>query len=215
MSLDIPYATHHHTLNSARDVRRMKHWQTVAYWLSRGLGYFLRQSSRLELDISMLSRDMGYVIASTHRSSLDPFIISGQFMRREWNAITPMRFFVHPGLWHNPLRRWIMIALGCFTTKEFKDYPFGLEFAYDCLDRGQSLFIFPEGKRTPTRLEARRGVGELAQNPKVMVIPVHIEWRRGVLGTRTFRLAIGQPFNGAGLSAEAIMDRVYALELEG
>jgi 1-acyl-sn-glycerol-3-phosphate acyltransferase len=73
--------------------------------------------------------------------------------------------------------------------------------------------IFPEGRRT-VRGEGKvyRGVEELAHShPHAMVVPVHIEWRVRWKYIRSFRIAIGAPFDASQLTAQDIMDRIYAL----
>lgn len=196
-------------LNRPADIRRIKRWQMAAYWASRLLGRFLRLSGRIDLPTT-LRDDVTYLIASTHQSQLDPFIVCGQLPPKLWRQLYPVRYMVHPGLWRRKLKRTIMINLGCFTTKPFGNYPHGLEFATSCLNQNETVFIFPEGKRTTVRLPARRGVSELAQNPKVQIIPIRVQWDKRPI-FRTFDVVIGKPFSGVGLSADEILDRIYAL----
>jgi len=73
---------------------------------------------------------------------------------------------------------------GIFASFFFNAYPFGetigtdksLEFTGEMLDRGRSILIFPEGKRTLDGKisEFKPGVGFLAVNMGVPVVPVKI-----------------------------------------
>jgi hypothetical protein len=42
-----------------------------------------------------------------------------------------------------------------------------------------------------------------------MVIPAHIEWTKCWFGY-TFKLGIGKPFDASAMTAQEILDRVYA-----
>jgi hypothetical protein len=46
-----------------------------------------------------------------------------------------------------------------------------------------------------------------------MVVPVRINWTVRWKIFRSFRIHIGAPFDGTGLTAQEILERIYALPL--
>jgi 1-acyl-sn-glycerol-3-phosphate acyltransferase len=188
--------------------------QRIGYWLSRWLGHALVIKSRSELTAADIKPRIHYVLAANHQSRIDPFIISGQIPFGTYKKLGTFRYFAMNGLFKNALLRPFVVAFGCFPTKPHPRYQHGLEYSTKLLHQGRSLLIFPEARRTIRgESTARPGVMKLAHEPNTMIIPAHIEWqRRGLLG-RQFRLTVGQPFSGSGLSADEIMDCIYALKV--
>lgn len=152
-----------------------------------------------------------YVVVANHQSIADTFIICGQFPFGVWRHMGTLRYFAANGLMVPGLRTLIM-ALGCFPARMTPRWPSGLEYGLKQLSMGRTVFIFPEGRRTIRgHSRARGGVEVLAHSHQAMVVPAHIEWeRRGRFGRR-FRIGIGKPFDGTHLTAQEILDRVYAV----
>lgn len=191
-------------------VRRIKLCQELAIRPSRWLVKRRCRQLNVRLTVDDLAPGRSYVIAANHQSRLDPFMITAALPLPLWNRLIPFRFFAHNGLFWPPLRQ-ILLGLGCFPARSHSRYPSGLEFAAGAMKLGETVFIFPEGTRSrPGQRPARRGVAALAEMPGVMIIPAHVNWYRGGW-RRRFDLTIGSPFSAAGLSAEAIMERIYSL----
>jgi 1-acyl-sn-glycerol-3-phosphate acyltransferase len=151
------------------------------------------------------------VFAANHQSQLDHFLILACLPFGMFWQLTPMRFFAHNGLFKSPLTKLGIMLGGSFPTRAYKNYLFGLEGARQLMGRGQHLFIFPEGKRSPyDTVPAKSGVAELARLPKVKIIPVQIKWTRR-RWWRSCTIIIGEPFSAAKDSAQDIMDHIYAL----
>lgn len=103
-------------------------------------------------------------------------------------AASPARLYSIP----TPKRHRIYRKLESIFVRLFANtFPFGteigvdrsLEFTGEMLDRGYSLFVFPEGRRTRTgRMgEFQRGTGFLSVNMKAKVVPVKLEGLHEVL----------------------------------
>ena len=91
----------------------------------------------------------------------------------------------HPPRGINIFRRWLEILDYYLVTALFNVYPlpqqsgFRQSFAYagESVDRGYSIVVFPEGRRTQSGELSpfRSGVGLLAQRLGLPVVPVKIE----------------------------------------
>jgi glycerol-3-phosphate dehydrogenase (NAD(P)+) len=117
------------------------------------------------------------IIASNHRSFLDPFVIACM-ARRPMYYVAKMEIFQY-----NRLLAWALGALGAFPVVRGAGDAEFIETAKAILARGDIVLIFPEGTRTrPGTLgKPRRGVGRLALETGVPVIPV------AVIGTEAIR----------------------------
>jgi hypothetical protein len=60
--------------------------------------------------------------------------------------------------------------------------------------------------------DAKWGVAALAREPNVMIIPAHIEWRRRGWW-HGFDVTVGKPFDGSEMTAQEILDQIYALQV--
>ncbi len=193
------------------------HAQRVIYLNQRVALLFLtafapiwRRSFRNELTASDLVHGSRYVIASNHQSIIDPFFILSQLPYRTWMHLGTVNYFAANIYIDIPFYGGAMLRLGCFPAKAHTKHPYGLEYARHLLRSGKAVLIFPEGRRTKRgETPTRHGVEALAHDPNVMIVPAHIEWTRG-RPWRTFRLGIGKPFDGSKMTAQEIMDRVYA-----
>jgi long-chain acyl-CoA synthetase len=97
---------------------------------------------------------------------------------RELNA--PMSFSPRNALrrWLNKLDYFLVIALfNVFPLPQQSNIRESFEFAGESADRGFSILVFPEGRRSETGAlgEFRSGVGMLAQRLNLPVLPVRID----------------------------------------
>jgi 1-acyl-sn-glycerol-3-phosphate acyltransferase len=155
-----------------------------------------------------------YVIVSNHQTNIDPFIILPLMGWKVLGRLGSIRLFAHTVLFNFWLRRWAMLAFGAFPAREHPTLPYGLSYAQDQLKAGgRTVMIFPEGRMSkPRETEPKPGVSVMAGWPKVMILPVHIEWEHvGRVFGGKLRVHVGAPFSGKGMSATEIMDRVYDL----
>ncbi|HSX01612.1 MAG TPA: lysophospholipid acyltransferase family protein [Candidatus Saccharimonas sp.] len=160
-----------------------------------------------------LKPGVSYVIAANHESIIDPFVICSVLSPALWRRLRSFRFFAYNGLFRPYWLRMALLALGCFPAREHQRYVYGLDAAASFIARGQTVVIFPQGKRTLGRGRAHRGVEVLARMANVRVIPAHIEWQKLGKWRRGFRLTIGQPLDGRARSADQLLDAIYGLDV--
>lgn len=155
------------------------------------------------------------IFAPNHTSNLDTLAVIAALPRRWRNRLAPAvsqdYFLPYLEASGSPGQRlslglqfWLAaLALNVFplpqATRGVRD---ALEFAGKLVDRGYSILVFPEGRRTPdgAMQEFRPGVGLMAVRLHIPVIPVQIEGLFEVLSVHDSwprpgpaRLRFGQP----------------------
>jgi glycerol-3-phosphate dehydrogenase (NAD(P)+) len=144
----------------------------IVYWVVRAI---LQPAMQLYFRVSRVGREHvpaegGVILAANHRSFLDPFVI-GTCVRR------PVYFVAKRELFDNRLIGWILNALGAFPIRRGESDAESMETARQILARGDVIVIFPEGTRIRTGALAKpkRGVGRLALESGVPVVPVAVQ----------------------------------------
>jgi len=155
-----------------------------------------------------------YVFAVNHQGIPDFFVVFFGMPTYVHSRLTPYRFFIANRFFRNRFLRWILLSFGGFPAKKHRTLEWGLPAAEHAIRRGESVVIFPEGKvslidrvHTP-----KRGVEFLANEKNAMIIPVRVRWHRAQGYFNSYDLVVGKPFNGHGMKAVEIMDRVYSLK---
>jgi 1-acyl-sn-glycerol-3-phosphate acyltransferase len=122
------------------------------------------------------------VIASNHTHALDPFAVVSSIRYRDFFRLAPFAFMTSRYFFKMRWLRPMLWLAGCFPAHALP--PFynlvGIDAALAFLNRGYTLFIFPEGTRAKNGpLPAKRGVSEILQQvPNHELILAHIEWKR-------------------------------------
>jgi 1-acyl-sn-glycerol-3-phosphate acyltransferase len=165
----------HHARTRERGVNR------VVYWITRAV---LQPFFHVWFRMSRTGREHmpegGVILASNHRSFLDPFIIG-------CCASRPIYFVAKRELFHNRLVGWFLNSLGAFPIRRGESDEESMATARALLERGEAVVIFPEGTRMrkPTLGVPKRGVGRLALETGVPVVPIAIRGsgrvRRGLI----------------------------------
>jgi len=157
---------------------RTKGVNPIVYWLVRAV---LQPFFHAWFRVSRIGREHipaegGFIIAANHRSFLDPFVI-GIMVRRPIYFVTKRELFTR-----RPVA-WLLNHLGAFPIDRGTHDQDAMATARTILERGDGVLIFPEGTRTrPGGLGVpRRGVGRLALETGVPVVPVSI------IGTQAVR----------------------------
>ncbi len=168
----------------------------------------------IQLDISDLRRNVTYMVVSNHQSQWDSFVELAVLNNAIARRLLPYRAMTHNAVLGGGLKTGYLLGMGCFPSKPHETLPSGVDFSTELIKTGQTVFIYPEGRRTlPGETPPRRGVSVLADLPNVALIPARIQWQRPNKWQKTFKVAFGKPFDGHGMTPEEIMEKVYSLEL--
>ncbi|HST05491.1 MAG TPA: CDP-archaeol synthase [Chloroflexia bacterium] len=154
--------------------------QVSAYWLCRlGMGLYPRYAVHGAQNAEIGGADDKYIIAANHASVLDAFLVSVAFPWHSFKKLLPVRYMTHDAYLKQTWQKLLMFPFGSFPARKDGDKR-GLDLAVDLLDKGQTIFIFPEGKRLKHGLgrasTAKVGVAYLAARTGAKVIPVNIQW---------------------------------------
>jgi 1-acyl-sn-glycerol-3-phosphate acyltransferase len=119
------------------------------------------------------------IVAPNHFSNMDHFF-AGAYLRRK------MQFMAKSQLFANPLMNYIFRVGGVFPVRRGYHDDEAFTTAHAILERGNCVLMYCEGGRSRSGGlgEARPGVGRLALETGVPVIPVAIH---GSLGVRKWR----------------------------
>ncbi len=141
------------------------------------------------------------VIASNHASNLDPCLVGIAFPGR-------IRWMSKAELWKVPGLGWLITRLGAFPVRRGEADREAIRRARELLGDGFIVGMFPEGtrQREGSLGEAQAGVGLLAMEPGVPVIPVRIRGDELVMrglrpGRPRITITVGRPVDvdAAGL----------------
>lgn len=116
------------------------------------------------------------IIASNHASNLDPCLVGIAFPGQ-------IRWMAKAELWRVPLLGWLVTRLGAFPVHRGEADREAIRRAKQLIREGWIVGMFPEGTRQRQgRLgEPQAGVGMLAMEPGVPVIPVRIRGHEKIL----------------------------------
>src|SRR5919198_1316343 len=122
------------------------------------------------------------ILAPNHFSQWDHFF-AGVFLRRR------IRFMAKSQLFTNPAIKFIFWHGGPFPIRRGHHDEEAFKTAYEILNRGGCLLMYPEGGRSRSGGlgEPRPGVGRIALHSGVPVIPVAIHGSQGVRKWRKLR----------------------------
>lgn len=132
-----------------------------------------------------------YLICSNHISLWDPVIVLG-IIRKNINFMAKIELF------KLPVVGWVLKKVGAFPVERNGSDFSALKKAISIISEGGVLGVFPQGKRCrgtdPRETSVKGGVGMLAANTKVALLPVAIVSKDNKI--RLFRkvtVVIGKP----------------------
>jgi 1-acyl-sn-glycerol-3-phosphate acyltransferase len=119
------------------------------------------------------------LLAPNHFSQMDHFFC-GVYLRRK------IRFMAKSQLFGPPVLTWIYTHGGVFPIRRGHRDEEAFRTAYTILDRGGTVLVYAEGGRSRSRNlgEPRPGIGRIALESGVPVVPVAIHGSAGVRGWR-------------------------------
>jgi 1-acyl-sn-glycerol-3-phosphate acyltransferase len=139
------------------------------------------------------------ILACNHFSNMDHFFV-GVYNRRR------IRFMAKSQLFGNPVGDFIFAHGGVVPVRRGHNDEEAFRTSYAVLDRGGCLLIYVEGGRSRTAGlgEPRRGVGRLALESGVPVVPVAIHGSLGVRGWKRLRFPKVTVHYGEPLSFDVV-----------
>jgi glycerol-3-phosphate dehydrogenase (NAD(P)+) len=192
---DSPTGTATAPLGSFRQRSLTRGVNPLIYWSARAvlLPFFLIYFRLERIGARHLPRSGPLLLAANHRSFLDPFVIAALVRR-------PIYYVAKRELFERRWQAWLLNSLGAFPIDRGASDQEAIATARAILRRGDCVLIFPEGTRTRTGPlgKPRRGVGRLALQSGVPVVPVAVigteEVRRGWrIRPRKVRIRCGPP----------------------
>jgi 1-acyl-sn-glycerol-3-phosphate acyltransferase len=152
------------------------------------------------------------LLAPNHFSQMDHFFC-GVFLRRK------IRFMGKSQLFGTPVLTYIYAHGGVFPVRRGHHDEEAFKTAYAILDQGHTMLVYAEGGRSRSRNlgEPRPGMGRIALESGVPVVPVAIHGSAGVRGWRRFRfpkvtVQFGEPVT---FPVEAAPGKERQLEVAG
>jgi len=156
-----------------------------------------------------------YLIAANHTSSLDPFIITAALGFHNVRALMPFRFMATPYFLNITALRPFMRWLGSYPSHSFLDWSFGIDASNLFMNAGDTIVIFPQGRRTTSinPAEAKRGVIVLAQaHPETKIIPIRLDRQVRKFWLNRYMIIIGNPIDTEGYTPEGLMKHIFDLD---
>ena len=128
-----------------------------------------------------IRRKQPYIIVSNHQSALDILVAFRLFIPFKWVSKTEMFRVPFIG-WNMTLNRYIQLKRG--DKESIREMMHACE---EALERGNSIYMFPEGTRSRTRelRPFKPGAFILAHQMKTPILPVVITGTRAALPKRS------------------------------
>jgi 1-acyl-sn-glycerol-3-phosphate acyltransferase len=135
-----------------------------------------------------IPEDTGVIIAPNHTSFFDP-PMTGCFMKQD------LFFMAKEELFSIPVLGWCIKRTNAFPVKRGKQDMSAFRNAFGLLENKKALLVFPEGTRSKDGQlgKARAGVGMLACNGQVPVVPVKITNTNKMLKFKKLYITYGKP----------------------
>jgi 1-acyl-sn-glycerol-3-phosphate acyltransferase len=206
------------SLNGFREHALAHGVNPILYWTLRAIlvPFFLVYFRLARIGREHLPRTGPLLLAANHRSFLDPFVI-GALMRR------PVYYMAKRELFEKRWQAWLLNCLGAFPVDRGAGDKDAMDTARTILQRGDCVVIFPEGTRMRTGSlgSPRRGVGRLALETGVAVVPIAVigteDVRRGWrVRPRKVRIRVGRALRYPTVEqpsprlASAVTERIWA-----
>jgi 1-acyl-sn-glycerol-3-phosphate acyltransferase len=158
------------------------------------------------------------ILAPVHRSNID-FLVVSEVTRRK------LFYMAKDSLWRSPRFGSFLESIGAFPVHREGADRLALDRAQDVLERGEALFLFPEGTRRsgPVVEDLHEGAAFLAARTGAPIVPIGIGGSAEAMpkGSKMVRpvkihLVVGRPLPAPERSAKGRVPRhqVHALTEE-
>lgn len=150
-----------------------------------------------------IAKNGGNILASTHRSYADPVFLA-------FGSKMPLSFMAKEELFTgNKLFAWLIKSLGAFPVKRGKGDTEAIDKAYDVLNQGRNLIIFPEGTRSKdgTVGKIKTGVALIGAVTQTTVIPCAICFKGSLKFRKKVIIAFGKPIEPSEIGVTAATAR--------
>ena len=158
---------------------------TILIYRVRGIG------------VENVPRRGAVVLAPNHFSQMDHFFC-GVYLRRK------IRFMAKSQMFGPPVLTYIYKHGGVFPVRRGHHDEEAFETAYELLDQGEMLLVYAEGGRSRSRElgKPKPGIGRIALESGVPIVPVAIHGSAGVRGWKRLRfprvtVQFGEPISFA------------------
>jgi|SRR3989344_5067687 len=162
--------------------------------ISRFLRWYYNATIKIPTELLNIKNDR-YIIVANHHKAIDPYLILATLPFNIYRTLLPIRFFTANIFLKHWWQRCFLLAFGSFRAYSTEGKISGVKGGLQLSDRGESLFIFPEGKRvrTNSKVDLKIGVAYLAQRRDFTFIPVYLHYAKTSLRKDT-RINWGKPF---------------------
>jgi 1-acyl-sn-glycerol-3-phosphate acyltransferase len=153
--------------------------------------------------------DGAFILSPNHFSNLDHFIVA-VYLRRK------VQFMAKSQLYGRPILDTIFRVGGVFPVRRGYHDEEAFKTAYTILGRGGCVGMYAEGGRSRTGKlgEPKAGVGRLALESGVPVVPVAIHGSAGIRGWKKFRFPKVTVQYGEPMTFEAVANPTHEQQLE-
>lgn len=162
--------------------------------ISRFLRWYYHTEITISKKLLNIEKDR-FIIVANHKKAIDPYLILATLPFDVYLTFLPIRFFTANVFLKHWWQRCFLLPFGSFRAYSTEGKLSGVKGALQLSDQGQSLFIFPEGKRVKhtKKAELKVGVAYLAQRRNFTIIPVNIDYKRSSSKRKT-QIIWGAPF---------------------
>lgn len=162
---------------------------------------------------------MPYIFIANHHKWVDTFMMIHALQEKDRKE--GFRAFMGDRLAKNFFIHWFLKIIytvgGYIPVKKGSGLDVSFERPIECLKRGQSILIFPEGRtvRRGQRVETKIGASELSIRTGVPIVPIllntaDLNAKKILLEEHPIDIKIGEPFFPK--PEDDIMDKVYELK---
>lgn len=163
---------------------------TSYFSLARIFCWYFGIDRRVPKELLNLNKG-SYIIVANHKKAIDPYVILATLPFETFRTLLPIRFFTANIFLEHWWQKCLLLPFGCFRAYSAERKISGVKGGLYLSDRGQTLFIFPQGKRikNTSKSELKIGVGYLAQKRNFTILPSYINYQKK--GTKVYW---GEPF---------------------